>query len=157
MEDYFRICSTTGMQPIFSVHPALTRDQWIYVRNLLKKYRLLEHFWVKSSNIETQKICLDVFGEDIAGHILIFGAKNNWNPTDLANAIGFDLKKHKVVIEYFDHIVTDEKIKSALDGGFPVSIAAMCGGISGIRMQDYIDMGVSEFTLDHHCSMGLDW
>jgi hypothetical protein len=157
MEEYFRICSMTGMQPIFSVHPALTKEQWLYVRNLLIKYRLLEHFWVKSGQINTQRLCLEVFGTDIAGHILIFGAKNKWDPAELAREIGFDLSRNNVVVEYFNHIVTEEQIINAKNEGFNVSIAAMRGGASGPHMKKLIDLGVSEFTVDHHCSMGLDW
>ncbi|MBQ4160055.1 MAG: hypothetical protein IJD83_03910 [Clostridia bacterium] len=158
LEEFFQICSSTGMQPIFSVHPALTREQWIYVRELLVKYRLLEHFWVKSSHVETQKLCLEIFGEDIAGRILIFNTRDGMlNPADRAREIGLDPKKHNVVVEYFHHAVTEEKIKQALAGGFKVSVAAMLGGVSGPRMQELIDHGVTEFTVDRHCSMGLSW
>lgn len=157
MEEFFKICSSTGMQPIFSVHPALTREQWQYVRKLLIKYRLLEHFWVKNGDVDVHKLCLEVFGNEIAGHILLYGAHDNIPPAELIRKIGYDLTRDNVVIEYFDHIATEEKIKDALDAGCKVSIAAMLGGISGIRMQDYIDLGVTEFTLDHHCSMGLSW
>ncbi len=158
LDEFFRICSSTGMQPIFSVHPELTREQWVYVRKLLIKHRLLEHFWVKSSKVNTQKLCLDVFGDEIAGHILIFNTRDGMkDPAELAREIGFDLKRHKVVVEYFHHTITEEKIKQALAGGFPVSVAAMLGGVSGPRMQELIDHGVTEFTVDRHCSMGLSW
>ena len=157
MEEFFAICSSTGMQPIFSVHPAMTREQCQYVRDLLIKYRLLEHFYVKSGDVDTQRICVDVFGEDIAGYILLYNTQDVIHPSELAKEIGLDPKRHDIIIEYFDHAATDERIKTALDAGFKVSIAAMLGGISGIRMQDYIDLGVTEFTVDRHCSMGLCW
>lgn len=159
LEDYFRICSMTGMQPIFSVHPELTKEQWIYVRRFLEKYRLLEQFRVKSGSINTHKICLEVFGDEIAGHITIFGAKtqNSTDPAEFAEAVGFDRSRHEVVVEYFNHVVTEELITRARQEGFPVSIAAMKGGASGPHMCKLMDLGVSEFTLDHHCSMGLDW
>ncbi|MBE7063032.1 MAG: hypothetical protein E7390_04480 [Ruminococcaceae bacterium] len=158
MEEFFRICSSTGMQPIFSVHPALTREEWLYVRKLLVKYRLLEHFWVKTGNVETQKLCLEVFDDEIAGRILLFNTRDGMiNPADVAREIGLDQKRHNVVVEYFYHTVTEEKIKQALAGGFPVSVAAMMGGVSGPRMQELIDLGVTEFTVDRHCSMGLSW
>lgn len=157
LDDFFRICSTTGMQPIFSVHPELTRDEWITVRDLLKKYRLLDQFRVKSNSVNTHRLCLEVFDSDIDGYILLYGFKDKLHPVELADKIGFDRNRHKVVVEYFNHLVTDEYIDYALEGGFPVSIAAMKGGISGPRMRALIDCGVTEFTVDHHCSMGLDW
>ena len=157
MEEYFRICSMTGMQPIFSVHPELTKEQWLYVRDLLIKYRLLDQFWVKCGRLNTQKLCADIFGTDIAGHIFILGAKNKWDPADLARESGLDLNRHNIVVEYFNHAVTEEKIINAKNEGFKVSIAAMGGGASGPHMRNLIDLGVSEFTVDHHCSMGLDW
>lgn len=157
MEEYFRICSHTGMQPIFSVHPKLTKEQWLYVRELLIKYNLLEHFWVKSSQVETQKLCNEVFGTDIAGRILILGARNLADPAELVREMELDIKKHNVVVEYFCHAVTEARIKTAKAEGFKVSIAAMSGGASGPHMQTLIDLGVTEFTLDHHMSMGLSW
>jgi hypothetical protein len=54
-------------------------------------------------------------------------------------------------------IVSNSVLEAAKDEGFDVSIAAMRGGISGPCMQHLIDLGVTEFTLDHHCSMGLSW
>ena len=157
MDEYFRICSMTGMQPIFSVHPALTKDQWLYVRELLIKYRLLEHFWVKSGTVETQKICNEVFGTEIAGRILIQGASKDWDPKELAEEMELDAKRNNVVIEFFGFAATEKKIVTAKNEGFLVSIAAMKGGISGPHMMHMIDLGVTEFTLDHHLSMGLDW
>lgn len=157
MDEYFRICSMTGMQPIFSVHPTLTKDQWLYVRELLIKYRLLEHFWVKSGTVETQKICNEVFGTEIAGRILIQGASKDWDPNELAEEMELDPKKNNVVIEFFGFAATEKKIVTAKNEGFLVSIAAMKGGVSGPQMMKLIDLGVTEFTLDHHLSMGLDW
>jgi hypothetical protein len=157
MEEFFRICSTTGMQPIFSVHPQLTKDQWLYVRELLIKYRLLEHFWVKSNKRTTHALCKEVFDDEIAGYILLQGAKDDWTPDEMVSLIGLDKNRHNIVIEFFNHIVTAEKIKAAKEEGYYISIAAMKGGVSGPRMQNLIDLGVTEFTVDHHCSMGLCW
>lgn len=157
MDEYFAICSSTGMQPIFSVHPELTKEQWLYVRELLIKHRLLEHFWVKSGRVNTQKICLEVFGTEIAGRILLSGAKSPFDPAERAKEIGLDIKRHNVVMEYFGHVVTEEQIINAKKEGFKVSIAAMRGGVSGPQMRRLIDLGVTEFTVDRHCSMGLSW
>lgn len=157
MEEYFRICSMTGMQPVFSVHPELTEDEWHYVRRLLVKYRLLEHFWVKSSAPAVHKICNEVFGNDIAGRILIQGAAQDWDPAERVRALEIDTERQTTVIEFFAHAATEKKIVTAKEEGYFVSIAAMKGGISGPHMTRLIDLGVTEFTLDHHMSMGLAW
>ncbi len=161
MDEFFRICSLTGMDPIFSVHPALTKEQWLYVRKLLEKYRLLEHFWIKMSHPEKTKPAVEVFDDEIAGYILIQGVKQDWDPDERVKEIGLDRNRHNIVVEFF-HIpqnedTVDEKIRRARAEGYPVSVAAMLGGVSGVTMQKLIDIGVSEFTLDYHCSMGLVW
>ena len=161
LDDFFRICSMTGMQPIFSVHPALTKEQWEYVRELLVKYRLLDKFWIKTGVVSAQRTALEVFDDDIAGYIILQGTKESWDPAERAAECGFDRSRHNVVTEYFYISSTedsiDEKIKLARSEGFNVSVAAMLGGTSGVAMRKLIDLGVSEFTLDYHCSMGLDW
>ncbi len=156
IEEYFRICSSTGMQPIFSVHPSLTREQWIYVRELLKKYRLLEHFYVKSNVEATHRLCLEIFGDEI-GYIIIKGYNNKWSIDEFAKSVGLDKNRHRIVAEFFDMFITEQTLEQTRRDGYLISIAAMLGGVSGPRMQNLIDLGVSEFTLDHHCSMGLSW
>lgn len=161
MDEFFRVCSMTGMQPIFSVHPCLTQDQWKYVREKLVKYRLLDQFRVKLGDPDGVRDAEAVLHDDIAGYIVIQGSKTDWDPLERVKECGLDPKKHRIVIEFFyipsteDKI--DEKIRVAREEGFDVSLALMTGGTTGPTMQKLIDMGVSEFTLDHHCSMGLDW
>ncbi len=157
MEEYFRICSMTGMQPVFSVHPELTEEQWYYVKRLLVKYRLLEHFWVKSSSPSVHKLCNEVFGNEIAGRILIQGASQDWDPAERVKLLEIDTEKQTTVIEFFAHAATEKKIVTAKEQGYFVSVAAMKGGISGPHMTRLIDLGVTEFTLDHHMSIGLVW
>ena len=161
MDDFFRICSMTGMSPIFSVHPSLSIDEWKYVRELLEKYRLLEKFWIKSNVPEDHKAVLSVFGDRIAGHIIIYPVAADTDPLEYAQMCGLDPKKHRIVMEYFyipyNEETVDERIRRARDEGFNVSVAAMRGGVSGVTMRKLIDIGVSEFTIDYHCSMGLDW
>ena len=161
LDDFFRICSMTGMSPIFSVHPSLTVDEWKRVRELLIKYRLLDRFWIKSNVPEDHRAVLSVFGRSIAGHIIIYPVAPDRDPTEYAEACGLDRDKDRTVMEYFyvphTEEAVDERIKRARDAGFSVSVAAMRGGVSGVTMRRLIDIGVSEFTLDYHCSMGLDW
>ena len=126
------------------------------MRELLKKYRLLEHFSVKSNEEITHKLCLDVFSDEI-GYIIIRGYRNKWTIDEFAKSVGLDKSRHKIVAEFFDLFITEETLEETRRDGYLISIAAMRGGVSGVRMQNLIDLGVSEFTLDRHCSMGLSW
>lgn len=161
LDSFFRICSMTGMSPIFSVHPSLTRNEWEYVRELLIKYRLLDKFWIKSDKHEDHRLALELFDDSIGGYIMIQPIKATWDPAEYAKACGFDRNRHRVTMEFFyvdfNEDDVDEKIRKAKAEGFNVSVAAMCGGVSGVAMQRLINLGVSEFTLDYHCSTGLDW
>lgn len=161
LEEFFRICSMTGMDPIFSVHPGLPKEQWEQVRVLLEKYRLLDRLWLKSNSLARLGTAIEVFNDSIAGYILLQGVKENWDPIEHAAELGLDPKRHRLVVEFFyiqgfENNIED-KIRNARAEGFPVSLACMRGGISGVAMQKAIDLGVSEFTLDYHCSMGLCW
>ena len=74
------------------------------------------------------------------------------------NAISKKGSKYNVVVEYYYVAVTDYKVETALNEGFPVSIAATNPtGISGEEIKRLIKTGVTEFTVDWHCSMGLNW
>lgn len=165
IDDFFRICSMTGMSPIFSVHGTSQFYQsgdgvvnFNAIRKLAEKWRVLDNLWIKSGDPNVQKASLSVFGTDIGGYIMIQGASSTWDIVNQANLCGFDFSKHKVVMEYFYSAITEEKIQNAIDGGFyAVSVATTGDGISGAEMTRLIELGVTEFTIDHHCSMGLDW
>ena len=75
---------------------------------------------------------------------------------DLGDFPGIKRRKGEQVIGEV-YFVTEETLERTRRDGYIISIAAMCGGVSGPRMQNLIDLGVSEFTLDRHCSMGLSW
>lgn len=165
IDDFFRICSMTGMSPIFSVHgtPQFYQSgdgvkNFNAIRKLAEKWRVLDKLWIKSGDPNVQKASLSVFGTDIGGYIMIQGASSTWDIVNQASLCGFDFSKHKVVMEYFYSAITEEKIQNAIDSGFyAVSVATTDDGISGEEMTRLIELGVTEFTIDHHCSMGLNW
>lgn len=157
LDEFFRICAKYDMDPIFSVHPDLTRDQWLYVKDLLVKHGLLHKFWVKTGRPSTQRITAEVFDDDIAGYIMIQGQSSTWDPLTQAKSCGFDLNRHKVIMEYFYAAITPEKILTAKTEGFKISVATTGEGISGKEIRRLQSLGVTEFTIDHHCSMNLNW
>ena len=89
---------------------------------------------------------------------MIQSMKDDWDPAERAAECGIDPSRHNVVVEYFYRAFTVEKLQKAKAAGFKnISLATTDGGFSGPAMEKLIKMGISEFTLDHHCSMGLDW
>ncbi len=171
LDQFFAVCAQYGMSPVLSVHSSSDFwgqkgiDHFTYIRKMAEKNGVLRQLRVKSGNYKIQKAALRVFGHDIAGYILIQGQKSTWDPLEVAKMAGLvsngknSIKdsNYNVVMEYFYAAATDAKIQHAMKQGFPVSIATTGPGISGPELERLITMGVTEFTVDHHCSMGLNW
>ena len=171
LEQFFSVCSQYGMAPVLSIHSGL--DWWgdkgiarfACIRELAEKAGVLDQLRIKTGSYEVQRAARIVFDHDIAGYILLQGQSSVWDPLYVAKESGFvafdatsmDESDYFVVMEYFYAAATDEKIRLALDEGFPVSIATTGNGISGPELERLINMGITEFSIDHHCSMGLNW
>ena len=83
----------------------------------------------------------------------------------LAQDVGFvdesgavDFERYNLGVEYFQQASNlDTKIEKAKAGGF-TRISLYGGlGISGQEFTRFINLGVKEFSIDYHCSMGLIW
>ena len=155
LAEFFDLCAKTGMRPMFSTHPGLTVEQWKQVREMLEKRGLLKNFHIKSFGMNILECAFSVFGTDIDGYTY---DKREWEDSivDALKNIGIDGKKCRFGIELqFDNYTKEiaEKITSA---GFFASAW-------GINRRDFdayerlISFGVTEFTEDYHCSMGLNY
>jgi glycerophosphoryl diester phosphodiesterase len=155
LEDFFKLCSKTGMRPMFSTHPALSVEEWLRVKEMLTRYNILHLFHVKSFEEDILKTAYSVFGEDIDGYTLDIGW---WTEDSLERilSVGIDYSKCRVGAEVlFDQYTEDivQKIKKA----------GLFASVWDAKRRDFdeyerlISWGVSEFTEDHHCSMGLDF
>lgn len=171
LEEFFAICARYDMAPVLSVHSTSMfkgsegKANFAVIRSLAEQYGVLGKLRIKSGSSTVQTAARSIFGKDIGGYILIQGQNSMWDPLNVAKKCGFvadDAESiaesdYWVVMEYFYAAATDEKIMLARNEGFPVSIATTDSGISGPEQERLMGLGVTEFTIDHHCSMGLNW
>jgi glycerophosphoryl diester phosphodiesterase len=158
LSDFFDLCAKTGMRPMFSTHPALTRDQWDRVGEMLRARDLLHLFNIKSFDPEVLRLAHDVFGTDIEGYTLDVGdsEKANDSAIETMDSIGFDKARSRVGIELYCDSVTPGRCRAIKSAGYFVSVWALSHAPAA-RFREMIRMGVTEFTDDFNCSFGLDW
>ena len=155
LSDFFDLCAKTGMRPMFSTHPGLTVEQWKQVKEMLAARGLLKKFHIKSFDISVLKTAYEVFGTEIDGYTYdVLSWRNNIIDTVLN--IGIDANSCRVGIEVRFDDYTEQIAKSICDAG-------MFASAWDIERRDFSEyerlfsMGVTEFTEDHHCSMGLNY
>lgn len=184
LEEYFDICMEYRMAPVFSLHPALTVAQWQYVKNMLKqeKYMVDGHYWllerlqIKAGDGSMLNPAIEVMGFDIGGYIIIqtssWGMENVEHVLQMnqvaekVQAAGYNFFD-KVSVEFFDYSnhatqTVEDKIRLAKEFGFTRISLAPNGyadepGFSSEKQRYFIALGVNSFTVDYHCSMGLNW
>ena len=153
LEEFFDLCAKTGMRPFFSEHPALTNDQWLAVKDMLKRRDLLHLFSVKSDELPMLEDAYAVLGDEIEGYTWYTFADrrvSELQATRIASA------KCRVVVERRFGDYTPELAKETLDAGYTAS-AWWVDPRDADDVKRVIAYGVTEFTEDRHCSMGLDW
>ena len=153
LEEFFDLCAGTGMRPFFSEHPALTADQWHAVKDMLKKRNLLHLFNVKSDEIPMLEDAYDILGDEIECYTwYTFADKrvSELQASRIAKA------KCRIVVERRFGDYTPELAKETLDAGFSAS-AWWVDPKDADDVKRVISLGVTEFTEDKHCSMGLNW
>ena len=161
LEDFFALCSRTGMRPMFSTHPGLTVEQWGQVKDMLIRHGLLKNFHIKSFELDILKTAYTVFGTSIDGYTW---DNDRWEEgkaeeTLDINAlleVGIDSTKCRVGIEIPLRDYTESIARKIIDAG----LFAAAFDVKNPTTEDYkrlISYGVTEFTEDYHCSMGLNW
>lgn len=155
LEDFFKLCSKTGMKPMFSTHPALTKEQWEQVKKMLKKYDLLKHFHIKGG-ISVIPGAYEVMGDEIDGYTVDI-QKLLPDTIEKFDAIGVDRSRCRTVIEMRQEKVEEEDVKKVLEAGYTAAIWNMVHSVSFTEYERFIEWGVTEFTEDRHCSMGLNF
>ena len=154
LSDFLDLCQKTGMRPMFSTHPALTRAQWLEVKDMLSSRGLLKRFHIKSFFADNLKLAYSVFGTEIEGYTLDV---SSWDGTevDTMRNIGIDTALCRVGIEVAFGKYTKEIARAIRDAGF-FAAAYDVGMRDYTEYETLLSYGVSEFTEDFHCSMGLN-
>ena len=155
LSDFFDLCAKTGMRPMFSTHPGLNVEQWQEVKEMLKRRGLLKLFHIKSFEIEILKTAYSVFGTEIEGYTFDIGEWEDGRVDTLLNS-GIDASACRVGIEVRFDDYTEEIASSIRTAGFFASAwDVKCRDFS--EYERLYSWGVTEFTEDYHCSMGLNY
>ena len=152
LEDFFALCAETGMKPMFSVHRyALQLTGWRKIETMIRKFGLTKALNVKASRVDTLETAYSVLGDSIEGYTLYRPWLEELRDSALKDA------KNRVVLEsYWKTETTEELVKKSLDCGFGAAVYGLPNGEME-AYRKYVDWGVTEFTEDYHCSMGLNW
>lgn len=155
LDDFFTLCEKTGMYPMFSVHPDFTDEQWLEIKEMLIKHGLLNKLSVKSDELDVLEHLHKIFKDEIDEYIWYV---EGWNESyiDKILSLGIDPKKQKLVLELRFHTYTKEMAQKIRDKGMIASSWDVLKADSE-KYRELISYGVTEFTEDVHCSMGLNW
>lgn len=140
---------------MFSTHPGLTVEQWEQVKDMLIRRGLLKNFHVKSFDMEILQKAYSVFGTDIDGYTYDIVKWDDSRINTFLNS-GIDTKSCRVGIEVRFRDYTEQIAKDIISAGF----FAAAWSIRRRDFEEYerlISWGVTEFTEDYHCSMGLNY
>ena len=151
MEDAFRIMAKTGIYPMFSTHPAPSDAAWEKVKDMLLRYGLTGRFHVKSFKLPILEKAYSVFGDTIDGYTWDNGNVEEFKASSLYGAncrLGIELNKADM---------TKEKAREILDAGFFAAVYGLKEQVCYREIEELMSWGITEFTEDHHCSMGLNW
>ena len=160
LEDFFKLCAITGMHPTLSVHPNLV-GHWENIKSLAKKYNVLNVLNIKASiGSETYpdiEVPMSVLGNDVESYTIDVSQSvdNSTAFAELLSRNNIDRNTVRCVIEFNNIAITDDLISSALSAGFKVGCFNY--GSDGAQVVNLINKGVTEFTEDKNCSVGLNW
>lgn len=162
LEDFFRVCAEFNMKPFFSTGSGVTVEEWLQIRQMLRRHRLLDKLQVKChyKDLAGLQRLFSVFGNEIFGYTL-WSRDYEEDMIERIQSIGMDLGKVRGVIELLetDEIrnFTPEIVEDIHNAGLRASALSCWGRKTGPYLRRLIDMGVSEFTEDFHCSFELNW
>ena len=135
---------------MFSAHPNLPLEKWKEVREMLVHHGLLRQFHVKSFELKALEDAYSVFGDDIDGYTWDEGNVEQLKASKVAQT------KRRLGIERARKYTTEENVRESREAGFFSAMYSL-GRCSSEDYKEFIRWGVTEFTEDFHCSMGLNW
>ena len=151
MEEAFRIMAKTGIHPMFSTHPAPSESAWAKVKDMLLRYGLTKKFHVKSFKLPILEHAYSIFGDTIDGYTWDNGNVEDFKKSKLYGA------NCRLGIELVKKDMTRELAREIIDAGFFAAVFGLKERVHYEEIEELMEWGVTEFTEDHHCSMGLNW
>ena len=155
LDDFFAMCSRTGMRPMFSTHPIFTIDEWKQIKAMLIRHGILRNLHIKSFDLDNLKNAYTVFGTEIDGYTW---DRVEFADEDLASLVnaGIDKTKCRLGMEIAFKNCTQESTEKIIKEGLFAAVWAVKKRTAD-EYESVISWGVTEFTEDYHCSMGLNW
>lgn len=171
LADLFRICAETGMRPVFSIHSAdaPTPSEWLTLKGMLDKYRLIPQMSVKTGDVATWTKVINAFGNGTFHSLIwLYSSTSTYDVlqriAENVQTAGVDVTKTKIDVEFFQSSLESStygatqtaQLQAAVAAGYTVSVV-LDGTSTSDTLRTYMDMGVSEFTNKRHTSIGLNW
>ena len=156
LSDYFKICATSGMHPMLSIHPDLS-GHWGNIKAMAKKYGVLDKLNIKASP-DNMEAPMSVLLDEIESYTMDRSA--GVSVVDAFNTLlaRYNIQKARKVIEYAENVLTDELINDVLSNGFRLGVYNITDASTSYAKQKIlIEKGVTEFTENFNCCVGLNW
>lgn len=166
LDQFLDICVAYDMDPVFSVHPTYTKDEWSVVRDELVEHNLLGRCYIKAAAPNGLSIPFEALGKDIAAYSFVEPKGKNYNlyelvkEAGLVTAYGDEWSKYVGVEFYASTENVVDHIERAKAQGFEfitVNEIGLESAMSGQQMRQMKELGVTSLNLDHHVSIGLNW
>lgn len=158
LEDFFRVCSSTGMIPMLSVHPALTVSEWQEIRTIAQRYRVLNKLDVKlRQGDDYVDPAIQALGNDILRYSIYVSSETEYQwALNKLNSLG-SIGKQTPAIEMLYKLASREKANLIISNGFTCSVFDGTRKLTGERSRQWIFWGVTEITSNYNHSYGLNW
>lgn len=161
LDEVFALMARTGMQPIFSVHPSPTENQWLEIKALLTKYELLDKTTIKVFSITDFNLTKSVFGNSIESYIYITYVST---AADIATACdNFIANKGDITVRLGLELgtastYTNECISVVVNKGLYPTVESYANNVSdGETFKQLMALGATDFTDDINPNCGLNW
>lgn len=155
LDDFFGLCKEYGMEPIFSTHPGLSIDQWIYVKEMLEKYELLDQFTIKGFGTDVLATAYVVFGSNIKGYTGDNITVEEMDRFVLNNSIKRDCLK--LTIETELKLIDEELVDEIKSHGYYANAFTIKSSFSEMELRKYISKGITGFVDDSYCQQGMQF
>jgi hypothetical protein len=152
-EDFLKLCQNYGMRPTLSNHPILSVNKYLEMKEMLKKYGLLDKlqvkFWGEPGNLFT------AFGNDIAEYTF----ESDYTAEVINSYITTLGITTKVSCERGSREwYTAENVANMIDNGIPVIlITSTSNNTTGDDLTRFFSYGCTQVTDDTFCNNGLMW